>query len=226
MHSSRLNFNKITILIMVIFLFSTVVAHAAPVYDYYPNGRIKSITYAPPENGVSYIEYLDEEWGWLGHGRTYRKIAETADVYNAISYEYSYQYRAPIVGGAVDAGAQNDLVVDLGASGLYSYVNNSTWTQVAATSPEDMVVGDVDNDGLDDIVADFGATGIYKRINNSTWIQIATNSSEYFAVADLDGNGMDEIIADFGASGLYSYTNNSTWIYFCRGSCCFFKILS
>ena len=218
MYSSRSLSNKITMVLMVIFLFSTVSAQAAPVYDYYPNGRIKSITYVPPENGISYIEYLDEEWGWLGHGRTYREVRDVPDVYNAISYEYAYTRRVPIISGTIDAGAQNDLVIDLGGSGLYKCMNGSSWTQISTSAPEDLAIGDVDNDGLDDIVVDFGSTGLYKYTNNSTWAQISSTSPESIITGDVDNDGLDDVIADFGTSGIYKYTNNSTWTQISSGN--------
>jgi len=44
--------------VCVCFMMSMVIhdASAAATYDYYSNGRLKSITYFPPENGVTYIE--------------------------------------------------------------------------------------------------------------------------------------------------------------------------
>ena len=80
---------KVVVAIVAAIFVATAVASAAAVYEYYPSGRVKSITYTPPEGGVSYVEYLDEDWDCIGWGRVYRKVSSTPDGDGAISYVYS-----------------------------------------------------------------------------------------------------------------------------------------
>ena len=101
-------------------------------------------------------------------------------------------------------GQPNDLLVDFGTgSGLWSFLNDTTWTQVHADSAELFAVGDLDGDGIDDLVVDFGpAVGLYTRINAIGWNLIDMRRPESLTIGDLDGSGGDDLIVDFGVDGL------------------------
>ena len=201
----------ITVIGMAIIMGSVQCAHAAATYEYYPNGRVKSITYDPPEGGVYYVEYLDEDWQGQGHGRVSRQVNSTPDGDGAISYVYDYALDTELSSANLNGAAVNDLVVMLGDEGTYRYMGSSSGlTQISPFTAESVYTADLDG-GIDDVVADFGSLGLYKYMNNAGgWRRIATLNAENVIVWDIDGNGQDDILADFGSFGFYRYMNNSS----------------
>ncbi|MBD3296123.1 MAG: S8 family serine peptidase, partial [Candidatus Omnitrophica bacterium] len=62
-------------------------------YQTYDSGRVKSVTYDPAQDGILYIEYLDENWE-DGHGRVVRQINASPDEFGVFAYEYVYSVGA------------------------------------------------------------------------------------------------------------------------------------
>ncbi len=127
---------------------------------------------------------------------------------NSGNYTYTYTWNG-------DGNGLDDIIVDLGpVYGIWSRMNNSTWTQMHTLSPETMTIGDMDGNGNDEVIIDFGDPyGIWIRMNNSTWVQLHTLSPETMTTGDIDGNGKDEVIIDFGDPyGIWIRMNNSTWV--------------
>ena len=203
---------KTAAVLAVVFFLSSSVALAAATYEYYPNGRIKSITYNPAENGVSYVEYLDEDYLWQGYGRLKKKLLPTADEDGAISYEYSYTEENIIAVASLNAGSKKDFVIDFKGNGFYKYIDDSSWLQMGSWSPESVIVTDLDKNGVDDLVVDYGTNGLYKYMNNSSFVQMGSWDPVSMVVADLDSNGTDDIVINYGTNGLYKYMNNSGFV--------------
>jgi hypothetical protein len=103
------------------------------------------------------------------------------------------------------------VLIDFGASGLWVRFNNATWTQLHASSPNNIATGDLDGNGQDEAIVDFGASGLWVRYNNATWVKLHNSTTEGQETGDLDGNGLDDLVIDFGASGLWVRFNNATW---------------
>ncbi|MBD3295907.1 MAG: hypothetical protein GF392_00890, partial [Candidatus Omnitrophica bacterium] len=85
----RKNILGILVSVLLMFFYAAS-AYAGATYEYYPSGRIKSVTYSPPENGVTYVEYFDEDWQGHGRGRVYRTKKASSDSWGAIAFEYRY----------------------------------------------------------------------------------------------------------------------------------------
>ncbi|HPS19459.1 MAG TPA: hypothetical protein PKY78_00515, partial [Candidatus Omnitrophota bacterium] len=184
----------------------------ADTYDYYSvSKRLKSVTYDPPQNFISFLHYVDENWNSLGYGRVDQEVRTTAGSDGALSYSYSYPAQNLIVVGDINGDGKDDLVIDFGSAGLYKFINN-TFIQIGTNTISSMVVGDLDNNGKDDVILNYASKGIYKYANNGTMTKISNTSAENLAVADLDGNGQSDILIDYGTAGFYKYMNNSTMV--------------
>jgi len=108
---------------------------------------------------------------------------------------------------------RNDLLVDLGAEGLWRFLNNSTWRKLDARSPVAIAAADLDGNGRDEVIASFsvaGFRGLFARYNGSrSWIRLDNGVPTKLAVGDLDGNGKDDIVAEFGQGRLRVLRNNA-----------------
>jgi hypothetical protein len=214
------SFLKIACILGVfIFAFFTALdAYADIAYEYYPNGRVKSITYSPAKSGMLYVEYLNEDWNGRGYGRVYREIKDSKDADGAVAYEYSYSESNTML--AVDlsgGGIDSSLIIDLASSGVRTYTNDSTWTSVSVTNPVRMEKARLDAGNVDDIMLDFGpGIGIYKYMNGGSLEFICYTSSEAMYAADIDNSGKESVLVDFGPGiGLYKYVNNNSMEFVC-----------
>jgi hypothetical protein len=73
-----------------------------------------------------------------------------------------------IATGDLDGSGQDDVIIDFGASGIWVYYNDITWTKLHKSSPEIIATGDMDGSGEDDVIIDFGASGIWVYYNDTT----------------------------------------------------------
>jgi membrane peptidoglycan carboxypeptidase len=53
--------------------------------------------------------------------------------------------------GELDGNGKDEVILDLGASGLWIRVNNASWTKLHAASPTHIAVGDIDGNNQDDM---------------------------------------------------------------------------
>jgi len=49
-----------------------------------------------------------------------------------------------MVSGNVGGGAQDEVILDFGASGIWIWKNNSFWVKLHSASPQTMVSGNID----------------------------------------------------------------------------------
>jgi Tol biopolymer transport system component len=104
----------------------------------------------------------------------------------------------------------NDLLVDLGASGLHQRMNNATWRKVHSSSPTRIASGDLDGSLEDEAIASFAGLGLFARYNNvDPWVKLHNTAPTRLVVGDIDGNRKDEIVIDLGAGGLWVRYNNA-----------------
>ena len=119
----------------------------------------------------------------------------------------------PVRDGDVPPGfiLKSDVVIDFGAIGLWSRLNDSSWKKLHNNSPEQVVVGDMDGNGVDDVIAVFGS-GIFVKRNLGSWSQLHNFTPELMAIGDLDNNGKEDVVIDFGGIGLWARMNDSSWL--------------
>ncbi len=114
-----------------------------------------------------------------------------------------------------DAGGKADVVVDLGAGGLWVRLNDSTWKPLAALSAQSMATGDLDGNGQDEIVAGFGpGQGLFIYRNNTAFEPLLATSAEVVVTANMDGDatGKDEAVVGLGPGlGTWIRRNDSSW---------------
>ncbi len=107
---------------------------------------------------------------------------------------------------------QTDLLIDLGASGLWTLLDTTTSTQVNAGNPNHMAVGDIDGNRIDEVVADFGTgVGVWIRWNGAGWTRLHNSATSGLTMGDLDANGRSDVILNFPGGGIWAFLNGSTW---------------
>jgi hypothetical protein len=104
-----------------------------------------------------------------------------------------------------------DMLLDLGASGVWGRFNNSTWTQIHATDASVVATADIDGNLQSDAIICFPGQGVWARLNGSAWKQVHWMDAIAIAAGDLDGNGQSDLVLNFGAAGVWAYSNNSTF---------------
>ena len=105
--------------------------------------------------------------------------------------------------------ARNDLLVDLGTSGLFQRLNNGTsWLKIHNNSPIATAAGDLNGNGKDEAIAVFG-NGTWIRYDHGVWRQLQQRKLLRLVTGDLDGNGQDDVIGDFAGLGVYAFINNT-----------------
>jgi hypothetical protein len=132
-----------------------------------------------------------------------------AQVSNKPSYTFTLTANRTLIAHfKITHVAVNDLVVDLGSSGLWEYLNNSTWKKIRAGSSGLLATGDIDGDGKDDVVGTFG-DGLWTRYaDNTTWYHLSAGIPTQIAVGDLDNTGKAEVVANF-SNGVFVRFNNA-----------------
>ena len=105
----------------------------------------------------------------------------------------------------------SDLVINIGAIGLWARINDTSWLKLSNNSPEQVAVADMDGNGQDDVVAVYGS-GIFVKRNLGGWTQLHNYVPEALAVGDLDANGKDDLVIDFGSIGLWARMNDASWL--------------
>jgi hypothetical protein len=134
-----------------------------------------------------------------------------SEVSSSASYSFSVTGPRTLVANFDRRTARNDLVVDLGSSGLYEWLNATTWRKIHSQSPISVVTGDLDGNRRDEVVAVF-SNGTWALYDDLHWRKLNTQQLLSMATGDLDGNGKDEVIGGFAGSGLYALMNNgSLW---------------
>lgn len=115
--------------------------------------------------------------------------------------------------GDLDGDGRDELILDLGADGLWSNSLGAPWEQLSEQSGEGLITGDLDGDGRDELVVDFGAdSGLWSLAEDGDWLKIHNLSPGVLAVGDLDGSGDTDLIASFGAGfGTWVYWNHAEW---------------
>jgi hypothetical protein len=105
--------------------------------------------------------------------------------------------------------ARNDLLVDLGTSGLFERLNNrAAWLKIHNSSPIAIAAGDLDGNGRDEALAVFG-NGTWIRYDNGVWLRLQQRQLLHLVTGDLDGNGQDDVIGDFAGLRVYAYMNDT-----------------
>ena len=106
------------------------------------------------------------------------------------------------IAGDMNGNGLDNVIIDLGARGLWVRASDATWVKLHDLSPEDMITGDMDGNGQDDVIIDFKPHGLWVRMNDATWVKLHDLSPAAMIAADMDGNGRDEVIFDFGVHGI------------------------
>ncbi len=110
--------------------------------------------------------------------------------------------------GDFDGDSWDEVAMDFGSSGAWMW-DNSAWTQIATSNPENLIAANVDGNNDDEILLDLGAGGLWLW-DNGALAQISGVNVDCLATGDTDADGSDEVAADFGASGLW-YWNGGSW---------------
>jgi hypothetical protein len=119
------------------------------------------------------------------------------------------QYAVVPTGTAI---ANDDVIVDFGASGTWVLYDNADWSKLHSGTPENVVTGDLDGNGQGEAIIDFGNSGIWVRTNNESWSRLHSMNPSIMAIGDIDGNYADDIVIDYGSgAGIWVYLNNTSW---------------
>ncbi len=88
------------------------------------------------------------------------------------------------------SGGKADLVGVWG-SGVWAYMNNSSWSRITSARPVEntMATGDLDGNGKAELVGVF-SSGVWAWMNNGRWIRLTTAipSANTMVTGNLDGN--------------------------------------
>ncbi|MBD3295940.1 MAG: S8 family serine peptidase, partial [Candidatus Omnitrophica bacterium] len=172
------------------------------VYEYYPSGRVKSVTYSPAENGVVYEEYIDEDWQGSGRGRIVSKVRSSADADGALSFIYDMPLHVKFAD--LDGDGGDDMLLEY-SFGFYKYVNGSL-SKITTALPSEVLNADIDGDTRDDLVLKYDF-GLYEFVNG-VFSKITTSLPDEMAVADLNGDGVDDLVLNYDF-GLHQYVNGN-----------------
>jgi len=117
----------------------------------------------------------------------------------------------------LDGNGAQDLVCDLGSSGIYAWMNDSSWQQIYGSNPRAMVSGDFNGNGRADLAVDFGTgKGLWLLMDGVNWQFLHSYQTASMTSGDMNGDGRDELVVDFGGSvGTYEYyyqTSNWQWL--------------
>lgn len=106
----------------------------------------------------------------------------------------------------------HDLLVDLGAGGLWTLLDAANYSQINAANAKSVATGDIDGNGIDEVAVDFGAAqGIWVRWNSANWTQIHSLTANSIAMGDVDRNGRADLVINFPGAGIWTLFNGSTW---------------
>jgi Divergent InlB B-repeat domain/FG-GAP repeat len=108
---------------------------------------------------------------------------------------------------------KNDLVVDRGSQGLWTFKNATTWEKIYAGDATAIAAGDLNGDGYDEIIFALATPAAQK----GTFVRIGTklnkihpNPATNIAAGDFDGDGKDDLVANFqGVTGTFVHQNNA-----------------
>jgi len=169
------------------------------------NGVYGTFTFNPAAGAWTYaINNADPDTNALTAGQVVH------DILNVTSFDGSDSETIDItITGNQDP--QEDLVVDFGTSGLWTWQNNTAWHLIHSYNPTAVVSGDLDGNGQTDLVIDFGSTdGLWVYYNHTAWQKIHPYTTQRITTADVTGDGRDEAVIDFGSGlGTWIYTSSS-----------------
>ncbi|MFA6636520.1 MAG: VCBS repeat-containing protein, partial [Candidatus Omnitrophota bacterium] len=206
-----------SILISMAFLFAGL-TYAQESYEYYSSGLIKSITYDPPQSGVAFEEFLDEDlygWGfnwrknpWGYSSRLLRQILSAPDPArdDAVTFEYKYG-NGGIAMADLDGDGIEDPILAYEGLGLYKY-QNGVRSLLGGAVPGTIHVADLEGDGKEDLILTYNGSGLFKY-QNGKFTKLGGITPDSIFVADLDGDGKDELILTYEGYGLYKYQNGA-----------------
>lgn len=115
--------------------------------------------------------------------------------------------------GAIDCTTpRNDLLVDLGARGLYKRLNDATWLKAYSLSPLAIAVGDLDNSKKDEAIMSL-PSGLFARYDNAgPWVKLHQRPPGSFAIGNIDGVDGDDVVGSFDGGAMWvRYNNKTTW---------------
>ncbi len=151
--------------------------------------------YTPIETGKCYMSLSGGAGTWSEVGAAYGW-----DI--GIDARGGFRFKGLAV-GEIDANIGEEVIADLGTSGLQSY-SSTGWSSLNSVNPEDAVVFQADGDAAKEIAADFGAVGLW-LYDSGIWTRINWNTPENMIKLNIDSDGPEEIVCDFGALGLWLY---------------------
>ena len=207
---------KLLAIFLVGFVLLTGYGYASVIYEYYPSGNVKSITYDPAENGVEYEEFLDEDlygvgYNWFLHycgasSRIIKKVLLDPDTSKDDALSFTYDYAS---GGMWVADLDGDGIEELinvyEELGLYKY-QDDILTKIGLSSPDTVTVANLDGVGGNELVLTYDNLGLYKY-QNGILTRLGPSTPDTVTVANLDGVGGDELVLTYDNLGLYKYQN-------------------
>jgi hypothetical protein len=113
-----------------------------------------------------------------------------------------------VIAADTDGGADDEVVGDFGALGLWLRVGDS-WAELSGVNAESLVSADVDGDGVAEVAAGFGNLGLWLW-NGGVWAQLSGLSPDSMLAGDFYGDVREEIIADFGILGVWLW-HDGAW---------------
>lgn len=136
----------------------------------------------------------------------------------------SFDARVPVwmTKADINHSGHQDLVIDFGpGTGIWAWLDNSSWKQLDTNSGVRGVTADFDQYNVDDLVVDFGAgqskSGLWGYYNGNTWSKINNSTSAKLTAADLNADGRQNVVADFGGGkGIWAWQAGTPWKNVCK----------
>ena len=112
----------------------------------------------------------------------------------------------------LDGGGVTDIVAVFPGSGVWTFMNGTTWSRLHPFDASDIETGDVNGNGVADLVIDFPGLGVWLRLDNGSWSQIHGFNAAGIAVGNIDAaTGAADVILNFPGYGVWAYLNRTSW---------------
>lgn len=192
------------------------VATGAPILEYGPGCSVNNFACNWAYDGrwgamMGYQPRAGEEmifFATAGNARGVNTVTSVRERTNVVKIALPADDR----GSWTFAADQTDLLIDTGATGIYTLLDAGIYGQIHPLNPKFIAAGDLDNNGFDEAVVDFGTQyGVWVKWNSSTWTQLHPYTTNGILVGNIDGNARKDVIIDFPGIGVWALLNGTTW---------------